>query len=789
MSDVSARDQRRLELAATVACVGTFEWDIKTGDVAWDEQAARIFAVAPASPSRGIETFRVLIAAEDVHAVAAAMDTAVATCGDYSDEFRVRYADGSLVWVSMHGRVLPDPAGRPARMVAVVRNSTAFRDAREVAARTVEHMADAFLTVDESWQVTFANRQGEALLGRERGTCVGRTLWEVWPSLVAAGYDKAFSTALRRREAQMFSMYVVESDRWQQLRVVPDGSGLGVFASEIPASRAARLEHSGLTRPEQARRVLAYSSALAEADSVGDVTEVVATMVLGAFDASGLLVLLADSGKLRLAGHSGYDERLLALVDGVPLDAPLPVAQVMRAPEPVFVSSPAAYLELFPASGQMIDAGGKQAWAFLPLMVSKRPLGSLTISFDRPHEFAPEERGLLASVAGLLAQTLERARLRDAERRLADELQRHLLPRALPQPPGLLAAARYLPATDGMHVGGDWYEVLELPAERIGLVIGDVQGHNVHAAAVMGQLRNAFRAYTAEGHPPAVVMSRTNQLMADLDPDIFATCCYVVIDQRARTAQVVRAGHPPPVLRRATGECELVESPAGLPLGVEPDETYVARPLDLAPGDTVVLFTDGLVEDARRPFDAGVTQALEILGRAQVDDLEDVAEQLVAAARAAEHRRDDIAVLVVRHDGLDSSDHPQLVTMSVDRADPRAARTARDFIADRLSLWGLDDLRDTVVLLVSEVVTNALRHTHGQVAIDLARSPGSVRVNVSDETSMAPTQSPADLLDESGRGIPLVSALSDRWGSAPRGQGKVVWFELDDPQQSGTMAG
>jgi anti-sigma regulatory factor (Ser/Thr protein kinase) len=127
--------------------------------------------------------------------------------------------------------------------------------------------------------------------------------------------------------------------------------------------------------------------------------------------------------------------------------------------------------------------------------------------------------------------------------------------------------------------------------------------------------------------------------------------------------------------------------------------------------------------------------------------------------------------------------------MSVDRADPRAARTARDFIAGRLSRWDLFELRDTTLLLVSEVVTNALRHTHGEVSIELVRHAGMVRVNVWDQNSMAPTQSPADLLDESGRGIPLVSALSDRWGSAPRGAGKVVWFELDSPPASGTMSG
>ena len=146
---------------------------------------------------------------------------------------------------------------------------------------------------------------------------------------------------------------------------------------------------------------------------------------------------------------------------------------------------------------------------------------------------------------------LERARLRDAERDLAAELQRGLLPQALAQAPGLVSTARYLPATDGMQVGGDWYEIIRISADRFGLVIGDVQGHNMHAASTMGQLRNALRAYAAEGHDAVSVVSRSNRLMADIDPGAFATCCYVEVDLRRGRAFVVRAGHPPPVLRSA----------------------------------------------------------------------------------------------------------------------------------------------------------------------------------------------------------------------------------------------
>ena len=320
--------------------------------------------------------------------------------------------------------------------------------------------------------------------------------------------------------------------------------------------------------------MLAYSAALAEADTLADVIDVVATMVLPAFGATGMLVSLLESNRLKLAGHSGYSQPAVEMLDVLSPDEDLPIAEVLRTREPLFLPSRAAYYGKYPGRAELIEATGKQAWAFLPLTVSGRALGSLTVSFDQPRDFPPDERSLLVSVSGLLAQTLARARLRDHERTLAAELQQQLLPRALPRPQGLVATARYLAATDGMGVGGDWYDVLELPGHRVALVIGDVQGHTMQAAAVMGQLRNALRAYAAEGHEPAAVMSRTNRLMVELDPGVFATCAIVSVDLRSSQTQLVLAGHPPPVRRTAAGATSVLDAPVGPPLGVVEGEEY-----------------------------------------------------------------------------------------------------------------------------------------------------------------------------------------------------------------------
>jgi PAS domain S-box-containing protein len=780
--DIDQRvDPARVAMVLAAAAVGTFDWDMVADRLDWDDELCRIFGLESGEFGGSISSFWDLVLPEDMPDVAEALQAAVDRCGEFFAEYRIVHPDGTIRWVDARGRVFCSPDGQPTRMVGVARDSTELRTARDTVARTLEHMADAFLSVDRGWRVLYINRPAAELMRVDRRTAPGQLLWDLWPGMVTAGYDRAFYLAAENGEPSTFPLYDVESDRWHQLRVVPAADGVSLFATDITAIRAAELERTReLTRPEQARRVLAYSQALAEADTVSDVTEVVATMVLPAFDATGLLVSLADSGKLRLAGHAGYGLTAIAALDGLPIDADAPIAEVMRTREPLFLPTLQAYLARYPGMGDIVASTGKQAWAFLPLTVSGRVLGSLTISFDEPHEIAPEERSLIVSLAALLGQMLERARLRDAERDLAAELQRGLLPRALAQAPGLTSTARYLPATDGMQVGGDWYEIIRLSADRVGLVIGDVQGHNVHAASTMGQLRNALRAYAAEGHDSVSVVSRSNRLMADIDPGSFATCCYVEVDLRQGRAFVTRAGHPPPLLRSADGTTRVLEVTVGLPLGVEPDETYVAEAVDLAVGDTLVLFTDGLVEDSRTPMDTGLARVSAAVSTGDVDDLEAFADAIVSQQHTAQHRPDDIALLVVRHDGVNGGLRPPTASRSIDRSDPRAARHAREFISGVLADWQLDDQRETTVLLVSEVVTNALRHTEGKVDLTMCRLPGRLRVEVSDDASSAPHPRHGGLLEEFGRGVPLLGGFSDRWGTSPHGKGKIVWFELDD---------
>jgi PAS domain S-box-containing protein len=770
--------QARLDLALEAAELGVFDWEVRADHLVFDDRLCRLFGIDPGTFDHRVASFWATLHPEDRPAVETAVTAALESCGEYDSEYRVIHADGSVRWVQASGRVLRGDDGRAVRMIGVAGDTTEQRLARDAVVRALEHMADGFLSVDTSWTVTYANRNAEVFVG-PAAEAVGRSVWEVWPHL-AAGYEDFVREAAAGTETRSFDKFVVERDAWYRIRVVPHLDGTSFFATDVTALRAAELERErSLSRPDQARAVLAYSAALSEADTLADVIDVVATMVLPAFGANGMLVSLLESNRLKLAGHSGYGPEAVEMLDILNPDADLPIAQVLRTREAMFLPSRAAYLGQFPGRTRLLDATGKQAWAFLPLTVSGRALGSLTVSFDAARDFLPDERSLLVSVSGLLAQTLARARLRDSERTLAAELQQQLLPRALPRPTGLTATARYLAATDGMGVGGDWYDVLELPGDRVALVIGDVQGHTMRAAAVMGQLRNALRAYAAEGHEPAVVMSRTNRLMAELDPGIFATCAMITIDLRSSTTHLVLAGHPPPLHRRSTGAISLLRAPVGPPLGVVADEEYEPGTGRLERGDILVMFTDGLVEDASRTFDEGLASVVATLDAGTTDDLDGLADRLLEGSVDPDHRSDDVAMLVVRHDGLPESARPVHARTSIDRLDPRAARAARDFIGQHVSEPGLADVRETAVLLVSEVVTNALRHTDGRVELELWRFADRVRVEVSDETSRPPSASDHDLLDEAGRGVPLMDALSDRWGTSPHGAGKVVWFELD----------
>jgi anti-sigma regulatory factor (Ser/Thr protein kinase) len=335
-----------------------------------------------------------------------------------------------------------------------------------------------------------------------------------------------------------------------------------------------------------------------------------------------------------------------------------------------------------------------------------------------------------------------------------------------------------------LQVGGDWYDVIALSEDRVALVIGDVQGHSAGAATIMGQMRTAVRAYAVEGHPPDVVVSHANRLLVGMETDLFATCCYVELDMEEGNTLFVRAGHLSPLLRHPDGSTEEVQVEGGPPLGVLAEAEFPMTAAALTPGTVLALLTDGLVEAADLPLDVGMERIRVALAAADPADPARMADDLLGDIG---RREDDVALLVLRYDGMTT--RPIRAGWVVWRL-PDAVMHARRFTARTLRQWKVQEAADTVLLVVSELVTNALVHTQGPVSLDLVLRGDRVRVSVSDSSPRAPAKPViVDWESTGGRGLLLIEAMSDAFGSVPVAGGKQVWSEITVPHHESAPVG
>jgi anti-sigma regulatory factor (Ser/Thr protein kinase) len=390
------------------------------------------------------------------------------------------------------------------------------------------------------------------------------------------------------------------------------------------------------------------------------------------------------------------------------------------------------------------------------------------VSLRASNQDITEQRDAERALAALAAEREAAER----ERRIADELQRSLLPERGFDPEHLEVATCYQPGVEGTQVGGDWYDVIELGAGRTALVLGDVMGRGVRAAAIMGQLRAAVRAYARLDLPPADVLEYLDGVVRGLGDDQIATCVYAVYDPRDRTLTYANAGHLPPLLAPPGEPAQRLAGAGGPPLGCGPislAEEHVELPL----GGRLLLYTDGLVERRRRPLDVGIDALAERLAadRAPVSEL---AERLVA--ELAPGSDDDVAVLVAC-----VPDEPRDAIAALKLApEPSAVPQARNFLSDTLAGWGMPGgLRADAVLLVSELVTNAIKHGRPPIELRARRTPTHVLLEVDDGATALPRKLRPTPEDEHGRGLQLTAMLADRWGTRPLRDGKSVWCLLE----------
>jgi GAF domain-containing protein len=519
------------------------------------------------------------------------------------------------------------------------------------AVRMVARLPYGMCALDLNGRISFANAATADMLGVPVSGLLGTHLWASVPWLNDPVYEDRYRAALISQHVTSFVALRPPGD-WLSFRLYPSTTGLSVRISRARAvaemARAGpRHEDEDTPRLVTISQVLSLAGALTQAVGVEDVVQLVADEIAPAVGCKALVLLGSRSGRLRVLGHRGYaDPHIVERWHGVPLNAQTPGAQALKTGLPAFFDSRQQLERLYPSLHATPD--GMAAWAYLPLIASGRPVGTCVLAYAEPHTFPAEERAVLTSLGGLIAQALGRALLYDAKLQLAHGLQAALLPHSLPSLPSIEAAARYLPATQGMEIGGDFYDLM--PSHGLAAaVIGDVQGHNVTAAGLMGQIRTAVRAYTTVGQPPEEVMRSTNRLLIDLGAELFASCLYLRLDPAREVAVMSRAGHPPPLLLRPDGRVRVLDLAGGPLLGIDAAATYPTTEVPFAPGSVLALYTDGLIESPG----VDIEDALADFGRKLTEagglSLNALADALVEQGGAVtQDRLDDVALLLLR---------------------------------------------------------------------------------------------------------------------------------------------
>ncbi|WP_406347257.1 SpoIIE family protein phosphatase [Streptomyces sp. NBC_00648] len=573
-------------------------------------------------------------------------------------------------------------------------------------------------------------------------------------------------------------------------RILRDERGSAYRVLGIVRNASTELTEFTLISPLEAGRrritgmVQGTTEALSKAVTVEDVAAVLTgTDGMERFGADGLVLGLVEGGALKVIATAGDSMDALDELKLHRLDDSLPLAEAVLTGRSRFVTSLGELGHTFPRLAPFIQHLELDAAAFLPLIAQARPVGGLALFFRGRSDFSAEDRNLCLGLAGILAQSLQRAILFDQEREFATGLQASMLPRHVPEVPGAEIAVRYHAAWGGREVGGDWYDVIALPRGRVGVVVGDVQGHDTHAAAIMGQLRIAIRAYAGEGHPPATVLARASRFLAELDTERFATCTYAQVDLSSGGVRAVRAGHLGPFIRHTDGRVGRPKLRGGLPLGLATefeDEEFPETRLDLVPGETMVMCTDGLVEEPGLDIAAGM-DALEGAVRTGPEGADALADHLSATLWERWGTGDDVALLVLRRAPDPGTPQAPRIHQYIHQADPEGLAESRVALRRALEDWGFGELVDDVELAAGELLGNVLLHTEGGAVLTLEVLPEPVRrvrLWVKDRSSVRPRRRTPGEAATSGRGLMLIEAVSARWGIEPRGDGKAVWCEF-----------
>lgn len=773
--------EAQLRLAVESGRMGTYDWDLETDAITWSAETAAMFGIGLDEFGGDWAAFGRFVHPDDLRALEAKIASIRTTLGTLEAEFRVQRDGGWNGRILSNGRFLVDGTGTPRRLVGMVVDLTERQRQSDRVVQLLEGLGDAFYAIDNEWRFTYLNAEAARMLQRPAEELLGRNIWEEFPAAVGTVFQESYERALAEQEIVDFEAHYPELG-WFSLRAFPSAEGVSVYFRNIDAARAAdherrRLEDQRQLAAGRTARLGEVAAALTEALSQEDVARLVLVHARAAIDARGgaVAALDPDGNELRWVAVEGYTPEQRERLWSTPLDVDRPITRGIRDRSPLFFTAEEVEEE-FPTFGELFRSVGDRAICSLPLVAGGRVLGGMTLTFAEVQAFGVEDRLMLSALADTAAQAMERARLYEREHRVAETLQRALLPERLADPPSVDSAARYLPGTEGVAVGGDWYDVFDLGECRLGIALGDVVGKGVAAAAVMGRLRNALRAFATSIDGPAEVLSRVDDFAARFGNDDLATVVYGVLDTSTGELRFSSAGHLPPLLLGSDGSAAFLPQEPDVPVGVAAADGRHEHRVRLDAGATVVLYSDGLVEDRERSLEAGLAE-LAAAAAANVAslDIEAACDGIVDALVGPTGGADDVAVLLLRWAGPESSDRCRVVLPP----EVASARRARHLLTEELERWGEAELVEVGALCLSEVVTNAVVHAGTPVVLDIALGRDRVRIEVADGGAAPPERVEAHPEAVHGRGIAIVELLSADWGVEPRDDGKCVWFELE----------
>ncbi|MFF1543500.1 SpoIIE family protein phosphatase [Streptomyces sp. NPDC058291] len=659
-----------------------------------------------------------------------------------------------------------------------------------------------------------SNRAARAALGLGEDELRGLRMTDVLPTPLSQEVERRMRQALETGESQYLENHARASGEAREhawsihlYRVEdPEGRVLGVAAAghdmteQYWARKRLQLIAEASTRIGSTLDMTRTAQELADV-AVPDLADFLSVDLLTSFE-QGREEPVTGGGPLllrRVAHQSvlpGAPEAVLALGETDEYPEGSPPVECLRSGRAVRrridrAAAP-AWLAGDPLRVARIRDYGFHSLMAVPLSARGTTLGVVVLArHRRPDPFQADDLVLAEELAARAAVCIDNARRYTGERATSVALQRSLLPQRLPEQSAVEVASRYLPADVRAGVGGDWFDVIPLSGARVALVVGDVVGHGIHASATMGRLRTAVRTLADIDLPPDELLTRLDDLVGLLatetdalgDPetagDVGATCLYAVYDPVARRCTLARAGHPLPAVVSPDGEVELLALPAGPPLGLG-GLPFESLEIELPEGSLLALYTDGLIDSRSRDSDVdeGAARLCRAL-TAPAASLDAVCDTVLADL-LPRLPSDDVALLAARTRALDAS---RIASWDV-ASDPAAVAEARKRAVDRLEAWGLTDAAFVTELIVSELVTNAIRHGEPPVQLRLIHDRRLI-CEVSDGGGTAPHMRRARTYDEGGRGLLLVAQLSRRWGTRPGDKGKTIWAEqtIDGPSE------